>query len=95
MLERIKTALQISSDDFDAEITSMITEAVNDMGFADITKTDQTDESIAQCITLYCCYRFELLHGSLDRSEALKKIYDEQKATLGMATGYTDYDEEM
>lgn len=92
MLNKVKQALQITSDDFDSELTNMISEAVNDMGFADITNTDEEDASVAQCIILYCMYRFELFHGSLDRSDALKKVYDEQKATLGMATGYTTYE---
>lgn len=92
LLPQIKTALQITSTDFDTELTGMIEEAINDMGFADITNSDETDPSVAQCITLYCMYRFELFHGSLERADKLKAIYDEQKATLGMATGYTTYE---
>ena len=92
MLEKIKLALQISSNDFDVEIKSMMTEAVNDMGFADITNDDMENPTVAQCVILYCCFRFELFHGSIEKSDAFKKIYDEQKKMLGMATGYTNYD---
>ena len=93
MLDRVKLALLITSDDFDAELTTMIEAAATDLGIAGVegltVTTDSEDAIIIQAILTYCGYRFELMHGSLDRSAAFKKSYDEQKAQLGMATNYT------
>lgn len=93
MLNKVKLALLITENDFDSEITDFINAWIKDMGFAGVENEtlipETTDPAfIAACVT-YCGYRFELMHGSLDRSEAYKKSYDEQKSQLGMATGYT------
>lgn len=93
MLDRVKLGLLITEDDFDVELVDLINAWILDMGFGgvecDALTFDTTDPAlIAACVT-YCGYRFELMHGSLDRSAAYKKSYDEQKAQLGMATGYT------
>lgn len=93
MLERVKLALLISEDDFDAELTSDIQSAVKDLGIAGVegltVTTDTDDALVIMAIISYCGYQFELMHGSLDRSAAYKKSYDEQKAQMGMATNYT------
>ena len=93
MLNRVKLGLLITEDDFDNELSDFINAWILDMGFAGIESDsmayDTTDPAlIAACVT-YCGYRFELMHGSLERSAAFKKSYDEQKSQLGMATGYT------
>lgn len=93
MLERVKLALLITSNNFDSELNSLIKAAVADMGIAGVdgvtVTTDSSDSIIIQAIITYCGYQFELMHGSLDRSNAFKKSYDEQKAQLSMSTGYT------
>jgi len=93
MLERVKLALLITSDDFDSELTTMIEAATKDLGIAGVegltVTTDSEDAIIIRAIITYCGYQFELMHGSLDRSSAFKKSYDEQKAQLGMSTNYT------
>lgn len=93
MLDRVKLALLITSDDFDAELSTMIEAAAKDLGIAGVegltVTTDSEDAIIIRAIITYCGYQFELMHGSLDRSSAFKKSYDEQKAQLGMATNYT------
>lgn len=95
MLDKVKTALQLSDDTFDDEITSMIEEAKKDMTFAGIDEKTiseaGTDYSYEQAVVLYCVYRFEVLHGSMNRAETLEKIYNEQKRMLGMASGYTTW----
>ena len=55
----------------------------------DKTVSTTTDPAIIRAVCCYCGYQFELLHGSLERSSAYKKSYDEQKAQMGMASGYT------
>lgn len=93
MLDRVKLALLISSNDFDSEINSLIGAACKDMGIAGVegltVNTFSNDDIIIRAIISYCGYQFELMHGTLDRSEAYKKAYDEQKAQLSMATNYT------
>lgn len=95
MLDRVKLALLISDDDFDSELTTLIEAAALDLGIAGVegltVSTDTNDAIVIQAIITYCAYQFELMHGSLDRSAAYKKSYDEQKAQLGMSTGYTTW----
>lgn len=93
MLDRVKLALLISEDDYDTELSNDIAAAARDLGIAGVegltVSTDTNDAIVIQAIITYCGYQFELMHGSLDRSAAYKKSYDEQKAQLGMSTGYT------
>lgn len=95
MLDRVKLALLISGNDFDSELTDIIDAAAKDLGIAGVDalviSTDTDDALIIRAIITYCGYQFEIMHGSLDRSAAYKKSYDEQKAQLGMATGYTTW----
>lgn len=93
MLDRVKLALLITTNDFDSELNNLIDAAAKDLGIAGVDalviSTDTNDALIIQAIITYCGYQFEILHGSLERSSAFKKSYDEQKAQLGMASGYT------
>ena len=95
MLDRVKLALLISGNDFDSELTDLIDAAAKDLGIAGVDglviSTDTNDTLIIRAIITYCGYQFEIMHGSLDRSAAYKKSYDEQKAQLGMASGYTTW----
>ena len=93
MLNRVKLALLISDNDFDNELNELINAAAKDLGIGGVeglTVTTSTNDAIViRAIITYCGYQFELMHGSLDRSNAFKKSYDEQKAQLSMSTGYT------
>lgn len=96
MLDKVKLALLISSDDFDSELTDLIGAAVLDLNIAGVdddtvVSDDPTDKLIIRAIISYCGYQFELVHGTLERSAAFKRSYDEQKAQLSMATGYTTW----
>ena len=95
MLDRVKLALLITGNDFDSELTDLIDAAAKDLGIAGVDalviSTDTNDALIIRAIITYCGYQFEIMHGSLDRSAVYKKSYDEQKAQLGMATGYTTW----
>lgn len=96
MLDRVKLALLISSEDFDDELEDLIGAAVLDLNIAGVddetvVSDNPTDKLIIRAICSYCGYHFELMHGTLDRSDAFKRSYDEQKAQLGMATGYTTW----
>jgi hypothetical protein len=93
MLSKVKLALLITENDFDSELNNLIAAAVKDLGLAGVEGDDVTittdDELVVQAIITYCGYQFEMMHGALDRAKAYKQSYDEQKAQLGMATGYT------
>lgn len=93
MLDRVKLSLLITENDFDTELTELINAAAKDLGIAGVegltVTTDTTDAIIIRAIITYCAYQFELMHGTLARSEAYKRAYDEQKAQLSMADGYT------
>lgn len=96
MLDKVKLALLVTTDDFDDELTDLIGGAVLDLNIAGVDNLpvgseDPTDKLIIRAICSYCGYHFELMHGSESRSEAFKRSYDEQKAQLGMASGYTTW----
>lgn len=96
MLDKVKLALLISSDDFDSELTDLIGAAVLDLNIAGVdddtvVSDDPADKLIIRAIISYCGYQFELVHGTLDRAEAFKRSYDEQKSQLSMASGYTTW----
>lgn len=87
MLDKVKLALRISTDAFDSEITDLITAAKLDLGIAGVSQKDETDALISRAIVTYCRVNF----GQPDDYDKLKSSYDEQKAQLSMATGYTDW----
>ena len=97
MLDKVKLALLISTNDFDSELTDLIGAAFIDLNIGDVdpdkTVSTTTDPAIIRAVCCYCGYQFELLHGSIERSNAFKKSYDEQKAQMGMSSEYTVWSE--
>ena len=93
MLTKVKLALRITTDAFDSEIEDLIEAAKIDLGIAGVivpvTTFEAADIIISKAIITYCKLNF----GSIDRHEydRLKASYDEQKAQLSMATGYTTW----
>lgn len=93
LLNKIKLALMVSTDDFNDELIDLMYAAFIDMNIAaidpDQTISSTTDPAIIRAVCCYCGYQFELLHGSLERSQAFKRSYDEMKAQMSMSTSYT------
>ena len=95
MREEIKTALEISHNttQFDSEIDNLINAGVIDLHIggvdSDAVSSSSADSMVKQALITYVCYNFSLIHGNLQRADAMKKAYDEYKAQMGMATGYT------
>lgn len=93
LIDDIKTSLQISTTTFDTELSGLLAGGVTDLNIAgvegDTVTTASTDPIVQRVLISYVAYQFELLHGSIDRSNALKASYDEQKAQLSMHTDYT------
>lgn len=87
MLEKVKLALRIKTTAFDSEINDLIAAALADLGLAGVTTLIETDPLIIRAVTTYCRANF----GQPEDYDRMKASYDEQKAQLQMATGYTDW----
>lgn len=87
MLNKVKLALRITSTAFDSEIEDLINAALADLGIAGVATLENTDPLIIRAVTTYCKANF----GQPEEYDRLKTAYDEQKAQLQMATGYTDW----
>lgn len=90
ILDRVKLALRVASDDFDLEIQDLIDACIADLGIAGVTEDDTTNPLIIRAVCTYCRYHFGDSNG-VEENDRLKASYDEQKAQLQMATGYTDW----
>ena len=89
MLEKVKLALRITTDAFDFELLDLIEAAQQDLGIAGVVVPAQIDSIVSRAIITYCKLNF----GEPDEYDRLKSSYDEQKAQLSMATGYTKWTE--
>jgi hypothetical protein len=90
ILAAVKLSLRITTGAFDSELTDLINAALLDLGIAGINKiavSDTTDALIRRAITTYVRLHF----GEPGDYDRLKASYDEQKAQLSMATGYTTW----
>lgn len=89
LLDKCKLALRVSGDDFDEEIQDLIDACLNDLGIAGVT-AETTDPLIIMAVKTYVRYHFGDSNG-VEEGDRLKASYDEQKAQLQMASGYTDW----
>jgi hypothetical protein len=87
MLEKVKMALRITTDAFDDELNDLISAAMTDMKIAGVVIPEELDAICTRAIITYCKIHF----GEPDDYDRLKRSYDEQKAQLSMATGYTTW----
>lgn len=87
ILAKVKMALRITTNAFDDELTDLISAALEDMGIAGVVIDDNTDAIIVRAVITYCKMSF----GLPEDYEKLKKSYDEQKAQLSNASGYTEW----
>lgn len=87
LLAKVKVALRIITEDFDDEITDLISAALLDLNIAGVSETETTDALIIRAVITYCKMNF----GAPEEYDRLKQSYDEQKAQMSMATGYTDW----
>ena len=98
ILAKVKLALRITTTDFDDQIKDLINAACKDLGIAGIlidtlivmgTQSATYNDLVLRAIITYCRMNFGDL--SVELYERLKASYDEQKAQMQMATGYTDW----
>lgn len=97
LLTAIKLALRITTDEFDTELTTLAYACLIDIGFAGVD-TDTigddylTNAAVIMLITTYCKLHFGKIDGQ--EYDRLKASYDEQKAQMSMADGYTVWSED-
>lgn len=93
LLDDVKVACRVTSTAFDGELADLVTAAFNDLGIADIDPIllveTNTAPLIKQAVITYCKMHFGFQSDGY--YERLKASYDEQKAQLLMATGYTTW----
>lgn len=87
MLEKVKMALRIVTDAFDDELNDLISAAMLDLGIAGVVLPEELDAICTRAVITYCKLHF----GEPDDYDRIKRSYDEQKAQLSMATGYTEW----
>ena len=87
MLEQVKTALRITTTAYDTELTYLIEAAKLDLGIAGVVLPEELDALVQRAVITYCKMSF----GLPEDYDRLKRSYDEQKAQLSTATGYTDW----
>lgn len=87
MLDDVKVALRITTNAFDSELNDLIGSAKTDLGIAGVVLPSTIDEICKRAIITYCKMSF----GIPDDYDRLKRSYDEQKAQLVTASGYTDW----
>lgn len=85
MLAKVKMALRVTTNAFDAELTDLISAACADLGIVGVEALDTTtDPLLIRAIITFCRVNF----GAPDDYDRLKASYDEQKAQLISCTGY-------
>lgn len=86
-LDKVKMGLRIKTTAYDEELADLITAAKLDLGIAGVEVPSTLDEIVTRAIITYCKMSF----GLPEDYDRLKMSYDEQKAQLVTATGYTDW----
>ena len=86
-LDKVKMGLRIKTTAYDEELADLITAAQLDLGIAGVEIPSTLDEIVTRAIITYCKMSF----GLPEDYDRLKRSYDEQKAQLVTATGYTNW----
>jgi hypothetical protein len=87
LLNDVKMALRVTTNAYDDELTDLIESAKLDLGIAGVVVPEAESTIVNTAVKTYCKMNF----GNPDNYDRLKCAYDEQKAQLSMATGYTTW----
>lgn len=87
LLAATKLALRITTDAFNDELTRLIKAGQKDLGIAGVVVPEKLDDIVITAVITYVKMNF----GNPENYDRLKRSYDEQKAQLSMATGYTSW----
>ena len=86
-IDNCKMALRVTTTAYDTEIQTYIDSAMLDLGIAGVQVPSGADALVEKAVMTYVRMSF----GSPADYDKLKASYDEQKAQLMNATGYTDW----
>ena len=89
MLAKVKLALRVTTTAYDNDLNDLINAAKLDLGIAGVALPTTLDAVCERAIITYCKLHF--LGLSDNEWDRLKASYDEQKAQLTTATGYTNW----
>ena len=87
LIDDVKKACRVKTDVYDSQFTNLIESAKIDLGIAGVTVPTEIDAIVNTAICTYCMMRF----GIPEDYDRLKASYDEQKAQLSNASGYTNW----
>lgn len=87
LIAKAKMARRMTTDAFDAEVSRLLDAAMLDMGIAGVEIPEPLDALVETAAITY----FLLHFGAPEEYDRLKASYDEQKAQLSTATGYTSW----
>lgn len=87
LIDTCKMAMRVTTTSYDTEIQTYIDSAMLDLGIAGVKIPSSADALVNKAILTYVRMSF----GSPADYDKLKASYDEQKAQLMNATGYTDW----
>jgi len=87
LLDDCKLAMRIVTTSYDSEIQTYINSAKLDLGIAGVVTGQTPDDLVNKAIMTYVRMSF----GAPVNYDKLKESYDEQKAQLMNATGYTNW----
>ena len=89
ILEKVNNALRRSgnSEALNDELIDLIEAAQQDLGIAGVVVPDELDKLVLKAIITYC----KMSSGLPEDYDRLKRSYDEQKAQMSNATGYTNW----
>lgn len=85
LIDNCKMAMRITTSAYDTEIQAYIEAAMLDLGIAGVVIPEEANALINKAIMTYVRMSF----GAPANYDRLKDSYDEQKAQLMNATGYT------
>lgn len=87
LIDTCKMAMRVTTSAYDTEIQTYIESAMLDLGIAGVEIPQTADALVNKAVLTYVRMSF----GSPSDYDKLKESYDEQKAQLMNATGYTDW----
>lgn len=89
-IAKAKMALRVTTNTFDTQIGDLLDASAVDLNIAGVEIPEQYGPIVETAKITYVALHF----GEPDNYDKLKASYDEQKAQLATATGYTDWGDE-
>ena len=91
LVTKAKAACRVTTSYYDDEITDLVNAALADLPLGNVTAgIDMDNPLIIRAVCTYC----KMNLGNPENYDRLKASYDEQKAQLGTATGFTVWEAE-